>query len=49
MKFGSALHPRNQTEWDQLCTATDMKTGQLRGSIGTSNDPLFTYEEAVRQ
>ncbi len=46
-KFGSALHPRSQAEWDQLCSATDMETGQLRGNVGTPDDPLFTYEEAV--
>ncbi len=48
-KFGSALHPRGQAEWDQLCSATDVETGQLRGNVGTPDDPLFTYEEAVRQ
>ena len=48
-KFGSALLPRNRTEWDQLYKATDMETGQLRGNIGTPDDPLFTYEEAVHQ
>ena len=48
-KFGSALHPRNQTEWDQLCKATDMETGQLKGNVGTPDDHLFTYEEAVHQ
>ena len=47
-KFGSALHSRSQTEWDQLCKATDMETGQLKGNVGTPDDPLFTYEEAVR-
>ncbi len=29
-KSGSALHPRGQTEWDQLCSATDIETGQLK-------------------
>ncbi len=48
-KFGSALHPRNRTEWEQLCKATDMDTIQLKGHVGTPDDPLFTYEEAVRQ
>ncbi len=28
---------------------TDMDTGQLRGSVGTPDNPLLTYEEAVRQ
>ena len=48
-KFGSALHPRNRTEWDQLCKATDMDTGQLKGNVGTPDNPLFTYEETVHQ
>ncbi len=48
-KFGSVLHPRSQTEWEQLCKATDMDTGQLKENVGTPDDPLFTYEEAVRQ
>ncbi len=26
-----------------------METGQLKGNAGTPNDPLFTYEEAVRR
>ncbi len=26
-----------------------MDTGQLKGNVGTPDDPLFTYEEAVRQ
>ncbi len=26
-----------------------MDTGQLRGSVGTPDNPLLTYEEAVRQ
>ncbi len=48
-KFGSALCPRGQTEWGQLCSVTDMEAGQLRGNAGTPDDPLFTYEEAVHQ
>ncbi len=48
-KFGSVLHPRGQAEWDQLCSATDMETGQLKGNIGAPNDPLFTYEDAVHR
>ena len=48
-KFGSALHPLSRTEWEQLCKATDMDTGQLKGNVGTPDDPLFTYEEAVHQ
>ncbi len=49
VKFGSALCPRNQDKWNQLCSMTDMKTGQLRRSVGTPDDPLFAYEEAVHQ
>ena len=48
-KFGSALHPRSRTEWERLCKATDMDTGQLRGSVRTPDNPLLTYEEAVHQ
>ncbi len=48
-KFGSAQHPRNRTVWERLCKATDINTGQLRGSVGTPDKPLLTYEEAVRQ
>ncbi len=48
-RFRSALHPRSQTEWDRLCSATDYEKGQLRGNVGTPDEPLFTYEEAVRQ
>ena len=48
-QFGSALHLRGQAEWVQLCSATNMETGQLKGNVRTPNDPLFTYEGAVRQ
>ncbi len=48
-KFGSVLHPQSWTEWEQLCKATDMDTGQLKGNVGTPDNPLLTYEEAVRQ
>ncbi len=27
--------------------ATDFETGQLRGEVGTPENPRFTYEEAV--
>ncbi len=47
--FGSAAHPRTQTEWNRLCEATDMETGHLKGSVGIPGEPLFTYEEAIRQ
>ena len=26
-----------------------MDSGQLKGNVGTPDEPLFTYEEAVRQ
>ena len=48
-RFGSARHPRSRTVWERLCKATDMDTGQLKGSVGTPDDPLLTYEEAMRQ
>ncbi len=48
-KFGSAAHPWNQTEWDRLCKATDMETGQFKGNVGTPDNPLLTYEEAAHQ
>ena len=48
-KFRSARHPRSRSIWERLCKATDINTGQLRGSVGTPDNPLLTYEEAVRQ
>ena len=48
-KWQHPNHPRSQTIWEQLCKATDIDTGQLRGSVGTPENPLLTYEEAVRQ
>ncbi len=39
--------PRDQSAWDDLCVATDFESGQLRGEIGTPENPRFTYEEAV--
>ncbi len=39
--------PRDQPTWDSLCVATDFRTGQLRGEVGTPENPQFTYEEAV--
>ncbi len=39
--------PRDHSGWDDLCVATDFETGQLRGEIGTPENPRFTYEEAV--
>ena len=48
-KFGSARHPQRRTVWERLCKATNIDTGQLRGSVGTLDKPLLTYEEAVRQ
>ncbi len=46
-KFGSARHPRSRTVWERLCRMTDMGTGQLRGSVGTPDNPRLTFEEAV--
>ena len=39
--------PRDQSAWDDLCVATNFELGQLRGEIGTPENPRFTYEEAV--
>ena len=47
--FGTAARPWTWTKWDRLCEATDMGTGQLKGNVRTPGEPLFTYEEAVRQ
>ncbi len=47
--FGSASEPRDRALWNELCSTTDYETGQLRGDVGTPDDPLFTYEEVVRQ
>ncbi len=35
--------------WDELCSITNYDTGWLLGDVGTPEDPMFTYEEAVRQ
>ena len=48
-KFGSTRHPQSRTIWERLCKATDMDTGQLKGSVGTPDNSLLTYEEAMRQ
>ncbi len=39
--------PRDQATWDSLCVATDFRTGQLRGEVGTAENPRFTYEKAI--
>ncbi len=39
--------PRDQSAWDDLCVATDFEMGQLRGEVGTPENPQFTYEEAT--
>ncbi len=39
--------PRDRAAWDNLCVATDFKTGQLQGEVGTPENPGFTYEEAA--
>ncbi len=39
--------PWDQPSWDNLCVTTDFETGQLRGEVGTPENPRLTYEEAV--
>ncbi len=39
--------PRDQATWDDICVATHFGTGQLQGDVGTSENPRFTYEEAI--
>ncbi len=38
---------RDATAWVEVCPATDFETGQLIGRVGTPEEPLFTYEQAV--
>ena len=38
---------RDATTWAEVCPATDYKTGQLIGRVGTPEEPLFIYEQAV--
>ncbi len=38
---------RDAATWAEVCPATDFETGQLIGRVGTPEDPLFTYEQAV--
>ncbi len=33
--------------WAKVCPATDYGTSQLMEQVGTPEEPLFTYEEAV--
>ncbi len=40
-------HARNATAWAEVCPAMDFETGQLVGRVGTPEEPLFTYEQAV--
>ena len=40
-------HARDATAWAEVCPATDFETGQLIGRVGTPEEPLFTYEQAV--
>ncbi len=40
-------HPRDAAAWAEVCPAIDFETGQLMGRVGTPEDPLFTYEQAV--
>ncbi len=39
--------PRDKAAWEQVCTTTCFKTGQLLGEVGTHDNPWFTYEEAA--
>ncbi len=39
--------PRDVAAWAGVCPATDFETGQLIGRVGTPEEPLFTYEQAV--
>ena len=39
--------PRDAAAWAEVCPATDFKTGQLMGRVGTPEKQLFTYEQAV--
>ncbi len=39
--------PRDAAAWAGVCRATDFETGQLIGRVGTPEEPLFTYEQAV--
>ena len=39
--------PRDAAAWAGVCPATDFETGQLIGRVGTPEEPLFTYEQAV--
>ncbi len=38
---------RDATAWAEVCPAMDFETGQLVGRVGTPEEPLFTYEQAV--
>ena len=38
---------RDATAWAEVCPAMDFETGQLIGRVGTPEEPLFTYEQAV--
>ncbi len=39
--------PPDAAAWAAVCPATDFETGQLVGRVGTPEEPLFTYEQAV--
>ncbi len=41
------VRPRDATAWAEVCPATSFETGQLLGRVGTPEEPLFTYEQAV--
>ncbi len=38
---------RDASTWAEICPATDFETGQLVGRVGTPEEPLFSYEQAV--
>ncbi len=43
----STRRARDAAAWAGVCPATDFETGQLIGRVGTPEEPLFTYEQAV--
>ncbi len=38
---------RDEDAWAEVCPATSHESGQLIGRVGTPEEPLFTYEQAV--
>ncbi len=43
----STKRARDAAALAEFCPATDFETGQLMGRVGTPEDSLFTYEQAV--